>query len=118
MATQEIVPEDWPNRHEIIGLVEEHDTPYAWYVQNQRGSQTPKSTLWATLDRNIHPTSDGAGLVMLALFKLADIDGHINVDDVPWFFSEANRNYLEKIGKALPVPSADVVRRISKETVG
>lgn len=58
-AAQEIVPEDWPNRHEIIALVEEHDTPYAWYVQNQRRSQTPKPRAWAKLDRNIQPTRTG-----------------------------------------------------------
>ncbi len=121
MAAQEIIPEDWPNRHEIMALVEEHDTPYAWYVQHQRTSQTPGPKSWAKLDRNIHPTSDGdptsdgRGVVMLALFKLADIDGHTNVDDVPWFFTEANRNYLESTGKWLPVPSADVVRRIATE---
>lgn len=54
---------------------------------------------------------------MLALFKLADIDGHTNVDDVPCFFAEANQNYLRSTGKALPVPSADVVRQISNEAV-
>ena len=117
MAAQELIPEDWPNRHEIMALVEEHDTPYAWYVQNQRTSQTPGPKSWTKLDKRIHPTSDGAGVVMLALFKLADIDGHTNVDDVPWFFAEANRNYLQNTGKWLPVPSADVVRRIGDEAV-
>ena len=41
MAAQEIVPQDWPNRHEIMALIEEHDTPYAWYVQHQRTGQAP-----------------------------------------------------------------------------
>jgi hypothetical protein len=109
-AALELLPADLPRRETVVTLIEEHDTPYSWYVQHQRSGQIPGRKAWARLDRKINAREDGSGLVLLALFKIADVDGHENVDDVPWFIDQCNCNYLDDFGKTLPIPSREVVK--------
>jgi len=114
MAALEILPETQEGRRTVLALVEEHDTPYSWYMQFQRSGQVPKRKSWARLDRKIEPREDGTGLVLLAVFKLADIDGHESVDDVSWFIEQAYANYLREKGRWVPVPSQDTIQRLAQ----
>lgn len=111
-AALELLPESMPGRNTILALIEEHDTPYSWFMQFQKSGQIPKRKSWAKLDRKIDGREDGTGLVLLSVLKLADIDGHENVEDVPWFFEQANNHFLREKGKWLPVPDQEDVRRL------
>lgn len=111
-AAVEILPEDLAKRETILALVEEHNTPFSWYMNFVNSGQAPKRKLWAKLDRNIDSREDGSGIIALAVFKLADIDGHENVADVTWFFDQANSAYLLEKGKWMPVPGEDAIRSL------
>ncbi len=104
LAALELLPDHLPGRETILALIEEHDTPYSWYKQFEKTQQIPKAKAWAQLDRQIDAHEDGTGLVLLSVFKIADIDGHESVADVSWFIENANENFLHEKGKALPVP--------------
>ena len=114
----ELIPEDTIRRAEILALIAEHDTPYGWYVQAQRTGQVPSRKSWGRLDAKITGERDGLGIFLLALFKLADIDGHEEVDDVVWFFANANEVYMDPMGRTLPVPSKAEVRQIGEQGRG
>lgn len=116
MAAVEILPDNAPHREAILALIEEHDTPYAWYRQFQSTGQIPGRKSWAKLDRKIDPRGNGDGLILLALFKLADIDGHEDVHDVVWFLDQANRNLLNELEKPLPVPDESAVRQFNSSS--
>jgi hypothetical protein len=113
-AGVELLPEDASNRATILALIEEHDTPFSWFVNFQNSGQAPKRKSWAKLDRSIDPREDGTGILLLAAFKLADIDGHESVDDVTWFFECANSTYLVEKGKWLPVPDESAIRSLER----
>ncbi len=112
IAAQEILPSMFDGREVILALIEEHDTPYLWFIQHQKNGQIPSAKSWARLDRKIDSRADGTGLILLCLFKLADIDGHENVDDVLWFIEQANGNYLRGKGKWLSVPDQEAIRSL------
>jgi len=97
----------------VLALAEEHDTPFSWYMQFRKTGQVPKRKSWARLDRKINAKEDGSGLMLLAVFKLADIDGHENIDDVIWFFKQAFENYLREKGKWLPIPDRKAIMSLS-----
>lgn len=113
-AALELLPDVLDHRDTIVALVDEHDTPYSWYVQFRRSGQVPKRKSWARLDRKISPQEDGTGIMLLCLFKMADIDGHDDVQDVSWFVDKANDNYLRQKGRWLPVPAPGAVESLSK----
>jgi hypothetical protein len=115
-AALELLPGGLDRRNTILALIEEHDTPYSWYMQFQKTGQIPKRKSWLRLDRKIDSREDGTGLVLLSLFKLVDVDGHENVDDVTWFFEQAYINYLREKGKWLPVPDQAVIQSLKKMT--
>jgi len=58
---------------------------------------------------------DVHGMLLLALFKLADIDGHVNVEDVCWFSEQTNSNYPNQKGKWIPVPTPKDVKRLKEQ---
>lgn len=116
IAAVEIIPENAPHREAVLALIEEHDTPYAWYRQFQSTGQIPGRKAWGKLDRKIDPRGNGDGLILLALFKLADIDGHNEVEDVLWYFAQANRNLLDNLEKSLPVPDEMEVRQLNNSS--
>jgi len=113
IASLELLPVDLPNRESIISIIEQHDTPYSWFQQFQKNGQIPKRKSWARLDRKIDSKEDGTGLILLSIFKIADIHGHKYVDDVKWFIEQANINYLNQKGKSLPVPDIDNIKSVS-----
>ena len=112
IAGLELLPEGLEYRDTVLALVEEHDTPFSWYMNFVNSGQAPKKKSWAKLDRSIDPKEDGSGIILLAVFKLADIDGHESVDDVSWFFDQANITYLMEKGKWLPVPNEEAIRSL------
>ncbi len=112
VAALELLPENFDRRDTILALIEEHDTPYAWFRQFVRTQQIPKRKAWAQLDRKIESQGDGTGLVLLSIFKLADIDGHENIADVIWFIEKANENYLHEKGKDFPVPDKEAIESL------
>jgi hypothetical protein len=107
IAATDILPEGLAGLDTVLALVDQHDTPYSWYRQFEQTGSLPATKSWAKLDRKIDPEEDGTGIVLLALLKLADADGHEDVSDVAWFFENANSRYLLGKGKWLPVPSDD-----------
>lgn len=113
IAAVELLPEAIARRMTILALIEEHDTPYGWYRQFQRSGEVPKPHSWSKLDRKIDPQGAGNGLIPLAVFKLADIDGHDDVSDVAWFIEQANINVLDDLGKPLPVPEPTTIRSLT-----
>ena len=103
-AALEAIPEDYPDRKLQLNLVEMHDWLYAWYKQFEATGQIPKRSAWARMDKRLTGSNDGEGIAMLAVFKMADVDGHDNVYDSVWNVKQANRRYLEEMGRALPEP--------------
>jgi hypothetical protein len=116
VAGLELLPPEYPRRDTVLALVEEHDTPYSWYRQACATGQLPSRKGWSRLDEKIAARRDGSGIALLAVFKMADIDGHEDTSDVPWFVEQANGSYLASLGRALPVPtSADLHALIADE---
>ncbi len=113
-AALELLPDTLTGRDTILALIEEHDTPYSWYMQFRKTAQVPKRKSWARLDRKIDSRADGTGLVLLSIFKLADIDGHANLEDVSWFIELADNCYLREKGKWLPVPDAEALQSLAR----
>lgn len=116
IAAREVLPEEIAHRQTILALIDEHDTPYAWCVQFRRNGQIPKRKSWARLDRKIDSREDGTGLILLCLFKMADVDGHEGVEDVRWFIDQANQSYFREKGKWLPVPESTVIEELGSGT--
>lgn len=79
----------------IYSLIDEHDTPFWWYINFSKTWQVPKLKSWKKLDNKII-WNDYAplGIILLTIFKLADIDGHDDVSDVDWFIKNLNEFYL------------------------
>jgi len=90
----------------VFNLIDEHDTPFSWFRQFEKNNIIPEFKSWKKLDNKIN--IDGVnnfGIIMLALFKLADIDGHENLDDLFWFYEQLNSKYLNILGKPIPRPT-------------
>lgn len=47
------------------------------------------------------------GIILLAVIKIADIDGHDRIDDVVWFIEQLNVNYLRERWVFFPIPRAE-----------
>jgi hypothetical protein len=114
IAAIEILPKDLDNRDQILVLIDEHDTPFSWYMNYDKTGQVPSEKAWNRLDRKINEKADGTGMLLLSLFKLADIDGHEDVADVIWFLEQANENCLIIKGKEIPVPNKAEIEQIGK----
>jgi len=112
MAALELLPGTLPRRDTILALIEKHNVPWSWYMQFRKTGQIPKPKAWARLDRRIDSQGDGTGLVLLSLFKLADVHGHRTIEDVPWFVGQANDNYLREKGKGIPIPDLEVIQSL------
>lgn len=114
LAAIDILTVDQKCRKTIFALVEEHDTPFSWYMQFKKSGVIPKRKSWARLDRKIDSREDGTGLILLSVFKIADIDGHADVSDVSWFIDQLNMNFLRENGKYLPVPDQIAIQRLKR----
>jgi len=114
IAANQFLPSELRFRSPILALIEEHDTPYAWYRQYQKAGQIPKKSAWHKLDAKIEPKADGTGLLLLCIFKLVDIDGHQDMSDAQWFIRHANEMCLAEKGKQMLIPSRDDLTHISE----
>ncbi len=97
------------DKAKIYALIDEHDTPYGYYRQYEKTGVVPEFKSWKKLNDKID-AKDGAGILCLLIFKLADIDGHENIDDVVWFFKAAKEKYFDPLGLQLPLPQANDIR--------
>lgn len=93
-ASQELLEEE---KQIIYHLIDEHDTPFSWYMNFLKTWQIPKYKSWKKLDqkisgKNILPL----WIILLAIFKIADIDWHDDTSDVSWFIKNLNNEYLKK----------------------
>ena len=90
----------------IYNLIDEHDTPFSWFRQFEKSKVIPDFKSWKKLDNKISvERGDNFGIIMLALFKLADIDGHESLADLFWFYEQLNEKYLNILGKPMPIPT-------------
>lgn len=93
----------------IYWAIEQHDVSYGLYRQFLQTGYLPDFEIWKTLNDKIHP-NDGAGLLYLLIFKLADIHGHANIHDVIWFYKTVQEKYFSPLGLYLPIPVEEDVR--------
>jgi hypothetical protein len=95
----------------IYNLIDEHDTPFSWFKQFEKTKVIPEFKSWKKLNNKIAAErTDNFGIIMLALFKLADIDGHDSIADLIWFFEQLNEKYLNQLGKPMPIPAENHMR--------
>ena len=113
-AALEILPKNLGSRDTIVALIEEHDTPFSWYRQFQATNQMPGCKAYGKLDRKILGERKGCGIFLLSLFKMADTDGHENIQDVIWFIKQANELFLSGINIHIPLPTEEDLRNIDK----
>ncbi len=113
-ASLELIPKEHGRRSLIAALVAKHGTGWSWYRQWTSRGQLPTRKAWRRLDRVIPAGEDGYGVLLLALCKLADVDGHADVGDVPWLLEQANESLLDDHGLALPVPSLDALHALNR----
>lgn len=93
----------------IYSVIEEHDVSYGLFREYQPAGSLPPYEIWRHLNDRIRPR-EGVGLLYLLLFKLADIHGHGNVEDVIWFFTAVKATYFGRLGLSLPVPEESDIR--------
>ncbi len=111
-AALELIPETHSRRSLIAALVSKHGTGWSWYRQWASSGQIPSAKAWRRLDRSVSAGEEGLGVVHLVLFKLADVDGHADLSDVPWFVRQANQGLLDELGRSLPVPAPEALERL------
>ncbi len=113
MAAMEIIGEDLTylpqKRLRIYRTVELHDMSYGLFREFQATGDMPDKEKWNYIDNKIH-TLNGAGLLYLLLFKLADIHGHANISDVIWFYETMKEHYFDQLLLHLPIPTEADIR--------
>ena len=112
VAALELIPETCRGRALIVALVAKHSTGWSWFRQWTCSQQLPSKKAWQRLDQALPVAEAGLGVVHLVLFKLADIDGHADIQDVPWFVERANQGLLDDLGLSLPVPPVATLERL------
>lgn len=114
VAALELVPESDDSRGLIASLVAKHSTGWSWYRNWTKSGQQPSDKAWNRLDQSIEHSRDGVGLLLLALFKMADIDGHDDLSDVVWFVQRANRGALSRWKMTLPLPTVETLGELQR----
>jgi hypothetical protein len=96
---------------EIIGnrTVELHDISYGLYRQSRLTGIKPGPGHLQYISNKIHG-APGCGFIYLLLFKLADIHGHEDIDDVLWFYRLVNDAWFYPHGLYLPIPKESDIR--------
>ena len=112
MAAMEIIGHELApmpeKRSRIYRTVELHDMSYGLFREFVATGITPQNEKWNYINDKVHTVS-GAGLLYLLLFKLADIHGHAEVDDVIWFYQSVKEQYFDLLHVNLPIPlEADI----------
>lgn len=95
------LPDDEKQR--MYWCIEQHDISYGLYRQFKEAGIIPAMEKWKKLNDKII-NRDGAGLMYLLIFKLADIHGHANISDVIWFYNTVQQKYFKPLGLYLPIP--------------
>lgn len=116
-AAIEILAPDTPHRATILALIDQHSTPYGWHTDFRKTHTLPRHASWVKLDERMDERADGTGLTLLCLFKMADVDGHGSVEDVPWFVHHANVMVLREHGRWLPIPSVPWLRQSDRPSL-
>ncbi len=111
-AALELIPETHARKALIAALVAKHGTGWSWYRQWASSGQLPSPKAWRRLDRALPADREGLGVLHLVVFKLADVDGHANLEDVPWFVRQANEGLLDDLGLSLPVPGRPALEQL------
>lgn len=93
----------------IYAVIEHHDVSFGLFRESRQLKKKPTFECWQQLNDTISE-QEGAGLIYLLLFKLADIHGHCNIEDVIWFFEMTGRTYFRRLGITLPVPLESDIR--------
>ncbi len=75
----------------IYRAVELHDISYGLLREFKTNGNLPQKERLQYIGNKIHVLS-GAGLLYLLIFKLADIHGHADIDDVIWFYNVVKEN--------------------------
>ncbi len=113
MAAMEIIGDDLAHlpekRNRIYRTVELHDISYGLFRHYKATGDVPQNERWDYINNKIN-TLTGAGLFYLLIFKLADIHGHANINDVTWFYQTVKENYFDKLQLDLPIPSEADIR--------
>jgi HD domain len=93
----------------IYWIVEQHDISYGLFREFKKDGLEPDYATWQIINNNIHPVP-GAGLLYLLIFKLADIHGHANIEDVIWFYKTVFQHYFKAECIRLPIPKETDIR--------
>lgn len=93
----------------IYSVIEQHDVPYGLFREYKAQRMRPSFERWQQLDEKIS-AQPGVGMMYLLLFKLADVHGHCNIEDVIWFFESVSQTYFRPLGLTLPVPRESDIR--------
>ncbi len=117
-AALELIPDSFSRKDLIAALVAKHGTGWSWYRQWASSGQVPSRKAWRRLDRGLPAGREGLGVVHLVLFKLADVDGHVDLQDVRWFVRRANQALLDDLDLSLPVPDLEALERLRTSVTG
>lgn len=113
MAAKEIIGNDLEKLEQdkliIYRTVELHDISFGMFREYRASGEIPKTDKLTYIANKIHPIP-GAGILYLLLFKLADIHGHQNIEDVIWFYKIAATNYFKEFNIQLPIPTESDIR--------
>lgn len=113
IASMEILGQDlanYPERRDCIyRTIELHDISYGLFREFNATGDIPQTEHWNHINNKIH-TVPAAGILYLLIFKLADIHGHANINDVLWFFNTAKENYFNQLHIDLPIPTEADIR--------
>jgi hypothetical protein len=96
-------------RNRIYRTIELHDISYGLFREYESVNIIPTYERWNYINNKVHPLP-AAGLLHLLIFKLADIHGHANINDVLWFYHTVKHNYFDKLQIDLPVPGEADIR--------
>jgi len=100
--------DDEAARTRILRTVELHDMSYGLFREFKQTGQLPLAERWKRINDKINPTP-GAGILYLLLFKLADTHGHLNIEDVVWFYHTVKEAYYQDLHIDLPLPTEEDV---------
>lgn len=113
MAAMEILADDvemLPDcRSRIYRTVELHDISYGLFREYKLANIVPAFERWSYINNKVH-ILPAAGLLYLLIFKLADIHGHANIEDVVWFYHTVKQHYFDQLQIELPIPGEADIR--------
>lgn len=109
MMAEEILKNNFDDdecKNRILRTIELHDMSYGLFREFSVTGNIPIAERWQRIDSKIS-NKKGLGILYLLIFKLADTHGHLNIEDVVWFFYTVKENYYNTLQLNLPLPSED-----------